>query len=165
MLQYLTYRRNPVGLQAQNPIEASGIMYVEWCGECGGKQPITDSMSDVKSPTGAICRDCSTPWETREEHRFVGEVRVAPHKRSAHEKLGKFLDLGVQFERLLTQEENLQEIWYYVSNVDGVSLRGLVVSGPLVWPEGPTTVYGVGKLVDHGREIWSVSCRKIGIKV
>jgi len=166
MLQYLTYRRNPVGLKAQDPIEAKGMVYVEWCVECGGKEKASDAMYEVKSPTGALCLNCKTPWEMREEYRFIGEVRVAASKLTAHEKAGKFLDLGIQFERMIADKDTELEVWYYVANVDGTSLRGLVEAAPEIWGEAaPDTVYGVRKLVTQGREIWSDCCRRIGIRV
>jgi|LWDU01.1.fsa_nt_gi hypothetical protein len=166
LLQYLAYRRNPVGLKAQNPIEAEGLVYVDRCVECGGKALASDAMYEVRSPSGAICLHCEAPWELRKECRFIGEVRVASHKRTAHEKLGKFLDLGIQFEHMLSNKQMELEVWYYVANADGAPLRRLVAEGPDHWGDrAPETVYGVRKLVNEGREVWSAACRKIGIKV
>jgi hypothetical protein len=166
LLQYLHNRRNPVTLKAQNVIEAEGLVFVERCPECGGRSPESDAMTEVDSPSGVICTDCRAPWGTQTERRFIGEIRVAPDNRSSHEKLGKFIDIGLQFDRLIADKHTEWPIRYYVANNDGFSLRELTVEGPKCWGQrAPDTVYGVRKLVLEGRELWSAACRKIGIKV
>ena len=166
MSQCLKVRRNPQGLKAQDPIEAEGLVFVERCNECGGKEIVSDAMFEEKSPSGALCNHCFLPWETQMAYRFIGEVRVAPKKSAGHDKLGKTLDLSLQLDRLIADESIEWELKYYVASCDGWSLRELVEEGPKAWGDNaPTTVYGVRQLVMAGREIWSATCRKIGVRV
>jgi len=168
MTRYLHHKNNPCELQAQNPIEAEGIMYVENCLECGSKDaaPMTDSGTEVKSPSGAVCTICKSPWETRTEYRFIGEVRTAPDKASAHRRAGAMADLGIQYDRFMADKAIELEAQYYIASCAGWSLRELVEDGPGYFGDhAPTTVYGVRKLVMNGREEWAIRMRKIGIKV
>ncbi|HIK60040.1 MAG TPA: hypothetical protein EYF98_05040 [Planctomycetes bacterium] len=166
MVQCLKNRRNPQGLKAQNPVEAEGLVFVERCDNCGGKDKVSDAMYEDKSPSGVLCNFCRAPWETQKAYRFIGEVRVAPKKSAGHDKLGRMLDLSMHFDRLIADESIQWPIRYYVANCDGWSLRALVEEGPKTWgPDAPDTVYGVRLLVREGREIWSATCRKIGVKV